>query len=107
MQTLDVIGSLAGGITTLSYIPQIFRIWKTKSADDVSYGMYICLYIGIGLWTYYGALINAIHMIFANMLCLTFMTVIVYLKYKFKDTRVNDSQNTHHLLQCEHCNKKH
>ena len=100
MQHLDIIGTIAGAVTTLSYVPQIWKIWKTKSANDVSYGMYAILYLGIGLWTYYGIMLGATPMIVANAFCITFMTIIMVLKVKYRDNRINDSE---HVNKCETC----
>lgn len=106
MQTLDIIGSIAAVITTLSYLPQIWQIWKTKSAADISYGMYGFLFAGISLWLIYGILIDATHMIVANTICLAFIILILGLKLKLKDNRLNDSQHTSDNLLCNECKHK-
>lgn len=106
MQLLDIIGILGGITTTISYVPQIIKIYKTKSADDVSYGMYFLLYVGLGFWFTYGLMINATHMVIANLITVGFMTIIMYMKYKYKDHRLNDSQHKTNTLLCNECKHK-
>lgn len=56
MDTITLIGIVAGICTTIAVIPQIVRTWKTKKVKDVSISMFIVLIAGVGLWTLYGIL---------------------------------------------------
>jgi MtN3 and saliva related transmembrane protein len=44
------IGLAAGFLTTISFVPQITRIWKTRSAEDVSKKMFLAIAFGVFLW---------------------------------------------------------
>jgi MtN3 and saliva related transmembrane protein len=81
---LDCLGAAAGVLTTASYIPQIYKIWRTKSATDISTSMFVGLYIGIGLWTWYAVLISAMQMLIANVVTLLLMTIILLFKYRYR-----------------------
>ncbi|HUQ33155.1 MAG TPA: SemiSWEET transporter, partial [Pyrinomonadaceae bacterium] len=54
MNLTDGLGLLAGGLTTASFVPQVLKIYKTKSAEDVSLMMFIAFCVGVGLWLTYG-----------------------------------------------------
>jgi MtN3 and saliva related transmembrane protein len=54
---LEVLGMCAGVCTTISFVPQIKKVWQTKSAKDISMHMYIIYSSGLLLWTIYGFLI--------------------------------------------------
>jgi MtN3 and saliva related transmembrane protein len=50
----DWIGLLAGTLTTVAFIPQVIKIWRTKKADDISISMFLIFTVGVGLWMIYG-----------------------------------------------------
>ena len=64
--TLEIFGLIAGAVTSLGFIPQLFRGYRTKKLDDVSYFMPIILAIGMTLWLIYGVLISAVAVAIAN-----------------------------------------
>jgi MtN3 and saliva related transmembrane protein len=53
MQLAQIIGLLAGTITSITFLPQVIRIWKTRSAKDLSMLMLTLLIIGTSLWFSY------------------------------------------------------
>jgi MtN3 and saliva related transmembrane protein len=63
---ITIIGFSAGIITSIGFIPQLFRGYKRKQLDDVSYWMPLVLTIGMSLWLTYGILRNDIAIIAAN-----------------------------------------
>ncbi|BBL69000.1 SemiSWEET family sugar transporter [Methanoculleus chikugoensis] len=54
MDTVTVLGLLAGSLTTLSFAPQAVRAWRTRSTADLSLSMLIVLLAGVLLWLAYG-----------------------------------------------------
>jgi MtN3 and saliva related transmembrane protein len=60
------LGFAAGAITSFGFIPQLFRGYKTKRLDDISYWMPLVLAFGMSLWLSYGILRNDIAIIVAN-----------------------------------------
>lgn len=80
----EIIGLVAGFLTTVSFVPQVVRVYKTKSADDLSYGM-LCLFIlGIALWLTYGIILQALPVVIANAvtLCLALTLLVFKIKYR-------------------------
>jgi len=80
---INLIGSVAGILTTASFVPQILKVYRTKHVRDISIVMYSIFIMGVGLWTVYGFLINALPVIIANLTTLVFCFLIVYAKFKF------------------------
>ena len=66
MESIDLLGLLAGVITSIGFIPQLIRGYRTKKLDDVSYYMPLVLAIGMMLWLIYGILLERIPIIVAN-----------------------------------------
>jgi MtN3 and saliva related transmembrane protein len=60
------LGVAAGVITSLGFIPQLFRGYKTKRLDDISYWMPLVLAFGMSLWLMYGILRDDFAIIIAN-----------------------------------------
>lgn len=79
----DVIGIIAGIITTSAMIPQALKIYKTKSARDISLPMFIFLAIGVTLWFFYGLIINELPIIIANFISLILIFSIIFMKIKY------------------------
>ena len=73
----DILGFIAGTLTTISFLPQVIKTWKSRSADDVSLIMFI---LGVSLWCVYGLEIHSIPVIIANMITFILATTILILK---------------------------
>ena len=56
METTTIVGAVASILTTLSFLPQLFKMIRTKKAQDVSYIMLAVLFVGGILWIVYGTL---------------------------------------------------
>jgi MtN3 and saliva related transmembrane protein len=87
MDITNIIGSLAGGLTTIAFIPQVVRTWKTRSAQDISLFMFLLFSCGVLLWLIYGILLHALPIILANGITLALSTSILALKIRDMLTR--------------------
>jgi MtN3 and saliva related transmembrane protein len=82
---IEIIGLVAGGLTTISFLPQVIKTWKSKSAKDLSLVMFSFYCLGIVLWLIYGLLINSLPVILSNAFTLILSSTILFFKLKFKD----------------------
>jgi MtN3 and saliva related transmembrane protein len=82
---IEIIGFIAAAITTSAYMPQAYKIWKTKKAESVSLSMYLVMFLGISLWLIYGVCINKPSIIIANTLTLLIILMILYFKITSKN----------------------
>lgn len=82
MNYVNIIGFTAGTLTTIAFVPQAIKIWKTKSAKDISLGMFVMLCTGISLWVIYGILVKSLPVVVANATTLVFALSILVLKLK-------------------------
>ena len=69
---IDLFGFLAALLTTIAFLPQLYKTWKTKSADDVSLFMLILFITGLVCWIIYGLKINSIPILVANIITFIF-----------------------------------
>ena len=84
MDWITSIGLLAATATTISFLPQVIKSWKTKETRDVSLVMYIILVIGLILWLFYGFLIKDLPLIIANIVTLALAGSVFFLKIKHR-----------------------
>jgi len=84
MESANTLGLIAGALTTVAFIPQVIKIWRTKHATDISLGMFAIFSCGVLLWLFYGIEIDAIPVIVANAITLGLSLTILFFKIKFK-----------------------
>ena len=82
---IEIIGLAAAALTTISFLPQAIKVWKTKSAKDLSLGMFSIFTSGVLLWLIYGILIVDIPIIAANAITLMLSGTILYFKLTYKN----------------------
>lgn len=83
MTITDFIGSAAATLTTIAFIPQAWKVWRTKHTADISMGMYVLFTIGVALWLAYGILIESWPIIMANSFTLALAGTVLAMKNKF------------------------
>jgi MtN3 and saliva related transmembrane protein len=83
MTLTDAIGFISATFTTVAFVPQVIRVWKTKSARDVSLGMYALFNTGVALWLCYGLLIESWPIIVANSITLILACSVMVMKLNF------------------------
>lgn len=81
---ITAIGLLAGALTTIAYVPQLVKTWRSKSAQDLSWGMLVTLCLGIVLWLIYGIYSQDLPVIAANVFTLALSSIILMLKFKYE-----------------------
>ena len=80
----SIIGTLAGTLTTISFLPQLIKTLRLKSARDLSWGMWIVFVTGIALWILYGFLLHAMPVILANVVTFILSGWILVLKVIYR-----------------------
>ena len=84
MDTIVLVGYIAGALTTISFIPQVVRAWKLKETRDLSLAMLILFAAGILLWTWYGIWTESVPIIAANVITFVLILVLLGLKIRYK-----------------------
>jgi len=84
MDAVTVIGLVAALFTTASLLPQLIKVYRTKSTKDISTGMFALFGGGVLLWFIYGLLVNNLPIIIANSLAFVQAIVILVFKAKYK-----------------------
>jgi MtN3 and saliva related transmembrane protein len=78
------LGLIAAFATTVSFVPQVWKVWRERSTGDISLGMYCLLCSGIACWLVYGLRLNALPIILANAVTLLLAGAILAMKIVFE-----------------------
>ena len=76
----DLIGYPAALLTTLAFVPQAWKSWRTRDLSGISLPMYALFTMGVALWMVYGIVIGSIPVIIANAITLLLAVIILLLK---------------------------
>lgn len=80
---MNSIGALAGCCTTISFVPQLLRVWRRKSARDISLIMFLLFSFGVACWLVYGICIGSGPIATANAITLALALAILGLKLRY------------------------
>lgn len=83
----NLIGFLAATLTTIAFIPQVIKVWRTRSTRDVSIGMYTLFTAGVALWFCYGLMIGSWPVIAANAITLMLAGLVLIMKIRIDGWR--------------------
>jgi MtN3 and saliva related transmembrane protein len=75
----EIIGFIAAILTTSSFIPQLVKVWKSKSSKGVSVSMYLVMLSGVILWGVYGYLIGSKSVLIANAVTVLLQGAILFM----------------------------
>lgn len=90
MSLPQLIGLVAASLTTLSFIPQVVQIWRTRHARDISIPAFAAFASGVLLWLVYGILERDLPLILANSITLVLASGVLALSVRFGRRRVAD-----------------
>ena len=84
------IGYAAALFTTASFVPQAYKVFKTKRTSDISFGMFLLMTLGIFLWIIYGLILVSVPIIAANVITLILALYIFIMKLKLDVVSVKE-----------------
>lgn len=82
MTMIDFIGLLAGTLTTVAFLPQARKTWRTRSTADFSFTMLTAFCTGIAFWLVYGLMLKSWPLIIANGITFVLAGSILYVKLR-------------------------
>ena len=83
MTLTDWTGSAAATLTTIAFVPQAWKVWRTKHTADISLGMYTLFTLGVALWLIFGILLESWPIIIANSVTLFLAGAVLVMKIRF------------------------
>ena len=85
MSSIQLLGLFAGTLTTAAFLPQVIKTRKSRSAKDLSLGMFSLFCLGVMLWLVYGIMVRDIPVIAANLVTLMLASTLLVFKLRFKN----------------------
>jgi MtN3 and saliva related transmembrane protein len=83
LNALDILGLVATGFTTSSFVPQVWRTWRTRDVSGISLPTYVIITIGLALWLLYGWLRGDMPLVVANAVMVVLTGAITVMKLRF------------------------
>ncbi len=83
MNLSDGVGTLAATLTTVAFVPQVWKVWHTQHTADISLAMYALFAAGVAMWLAYGLLLGAWPIIIANAITLLLASAVLVMKLRF------------------------
>ena len=93
MTIATVIGFIAGTLTTVSFVPQVLKTFRTKRCDNLSFGMLSAFASGVCLWLVYGIFLWSAPIIAANLVTLCLLVPLVVMKIRYRRLVGRDSDS--------------
>lgn len=84
MGIYEIVGFVAAFLTTSSFVPQVYKTWKTKEVADLSLVMYLAMFTGVSLWLVYGIHMNSPSMIVANSVTMLLVMIVIVFKIRYR-----------------------
>ena len=83
MDWTTLVGLVGGTLTTISFLPQLVKIWKTHETKDLSLAMFSTFTVGVTFWLIYGILIGSLPVILTNSITIVLASMILGFKIKY------------------------
>ena len=83
MNLTEIVGLAAGFLTTVAFVPQVTKVWKDRSAKELSLKTFVAFSTGVILWLVYGVMLGQFPMILWNAVTLALVGALVAMKLKF------------------------
>jgi len=83
MSGAEILGYAAGAVTAFTFMPQVIKTWRDKSARDISLTMFLIAFINEVMWLVYGFMIDNFVIILTNAVMLLMSGIMIALKLKY------------------------
>jgi MtN3 and saliva related transmembrane protein len=80
---ITLLGLVAGTLTTIAFLPQLLKVWRSKSAKDISMAWLVTFSGGVLLWLIYGILLGQLPILLANAVTLLLTLIILFFKLRY------------------------
>ena len=85
-----IVGFIAGFVTTAANLPQVWKTYRNKSGEGLSFRMLLTLAIGLGLWIIYGVMSKSLPLIVTNAIVFMLILLLIGMKLKFDRAPAKD-----------------
>ncbi len=83
MSNIEILGYAAGAMTAFTFLPQVIKTWKSKSAKDISLNMFLIAFTNEIMWLAYGIMLDNWVIISTNAAMLVMSAIMIWLKIRY------------------------
>tara|TARA_A100001011_G_C13605168_1_gene553757 strand:+ start:182 stop:442 length:261 start_codon:yes stop_codon:yes gene_type:complete len=83
MNWIEIIGCVAGVLTSFAFFPQIIKLLKTKQSAGISISTFVCTFAGCSIWFVYGVFIDSFAIVLFNLINVITTITIIFLSRKY------------------------
>jgi MtN3 and saliva related transmembrane protein len=84
MNWVELIGHVGALLSSITFIPQVYKAWKSKSVKDLSLTMILIVFISTIVWLVYAVSLMLWPVIVANTIVCVLSVLLMYFKFTFK-----------------------
>jgi len=84
MTWIEVAGHTGAFLSSITFIPQVYKVWKSKSVGDLSLAMMLIVFASTLVWLVYGVSLNLWPVIVCNSIIAILSLLLIYFKFSFK-----------------------
>lgn len=84
MTWIEVAGHTGAFLSSITFIPQVYKAWQSKSVGDLSLSMVVIVFSSTIVWLVYGVNLSLLPVIICNSIIAVLSLVLIYFKFTFK-----------------------
>jgi MtN3 and saliva related transmembrane protein len=84
MNWIEIVGHTGAVLSSITFIPQVYKAWQSKSVGDLSLNMMLIVMTSTLVWLVYGLALNLWPVIIANSIIFFLSVVLLFFKFTFK-----------------------
>ena len=83
MDWIEIVGHTGAFLSSVTFIPQVYKVWQTKSVNDLSLTMMVIVFTSTIIWLIYGIALNLWPVILANGIICLLSLLLIYFKFAY------------------------
>ncbi|MCI0751351.1 MAG: SemiSWEET family transporter [Flammeovirgaceae bacterium] len=84
MNWINWVGHAGAFLSSITFIPQVYKVWQTKSVGDLSLAMMLIVFSSTIVWLVYGAYLDLWPVIICNGIICVLSALLIYFKFAYK-----------------------
>jgi MtN3 and saliva related transmembrane protein len=87
MNWVNLLGHIASALSSLTFIPQVYHTWKTKSVRDLNLWMILIVFASTVIWLIYGIEKELLPVVICNSIICFLSLLLIYFKCKYSNLK--------------------
>jgi MtN3 and saliva related transmembrane protein len=83
MSWVEIVGHTGAFLSSITFIPQVYKVWQSKSVGDLSLAMMVIVFTSTIVWLIYGVALNLLPVILCNGIICALSTLLIYFKFTY------------------------